>query len=154
MHDSDRYVVVAIAPAQNVGFGNGLFELSNNAPFAQYDDSMRNLGHFVEIGGRNDDRHAFGSELCDLAQNLATGSDVDTLCRFVEQQHLRVASYEPACQEDLLLVATRKLTDALIVTGRDNAQALDLAVRLIDFLAAMGQWKACMAPELDRKSVV
>jgi hypothetical protein len=95
-----------VATLQNVGFGDWLFEMTDNPTLAQNDDSVGHLCDFIQVGRGDDHGDPLGGKLGDLAKNLAAGSDIDALRWFIEQQNLRVPPNKPTREQNLLLIAT------------------------------------------------
>src|SRR6476620_10546301 len=61
-------------------------------------------GDLGEIAGGNERTSAFAGEAPDQRMNLSLGTDIDALCRLVEQQHADLAG-QPLGENNLLLVA-------------------------------------------------
>jgi hypothetical protein len=53
------------------------------------------------------------SELCYLAQNLTTSTNVDPFGGLIKKQNICIFRNQPPSQQNLLLIAARQLPDAL-----------------------------------------
>src|SRR2546423_136285 len=94
-------------------------QLRHRAPVAHVDDSTASLDQLLKFRRDHQDAQARRGELVDERLDFALRADVYPARRLVEDEELRVLA-EPAREQDLLLVASRKLAYFLL-----RARSLD-----------------------------
>src|SRR5437763_11452117 len=97
----------------------GAAQFRHRAPVAHDDDARASLDQLLQL--RRDHQHAqaLGGQLVDERLDFALRAHVNAARRLVEDEELRVLA-EPAREQNLLLVAARKLTNLLL-----RARSLD-----------------------------
>src|SRR5205085_5701952 len=94
-------------------------KLRHAATVAHDDDARASLDQLRKLRGDHQDAEARRGKLVDERLDFPLRADVDAARRFVEDEELRVLA-EPAREENLLLVAARKLAYLLL-----RARSLD-----------------------------
>ena len=93
------------------------------------------LRKFGQFGADHDDRLALRGQAIDEQINLMFGSDIDASRRFIEDDHF-TTPLQPLCENDLLLVAARKVFRQLFFIGDFDSQCVHITSEgLAHFLA-------------------
>ena len=80
-------------------------------------DAVTHRQKFIVIRRYQDDRFACEGKSVDQIIDRNLGTDIDTLCRFIEDQDILIGE-QPACDHYFLLIATGEKIDGLFLCLR------------------------------------
>ena len=90
-----------------------------------YPGTIADPDNFLSFGRKDDDRNTRIRETVNDLIDFLFGADIHTLCRVVEDQHLRVG-HQPFCQHDLLLIPAGKAGDEVEFIAHFDPQLINL----------------------------
>ena len=101
-------------------------EFARDPAFVHHQDAVGQAEDFFELATDKEDRDAFASQRFHHPVDLLPGTDVDTACGFIHQQHPRLER-EPLAQHHFLLIASGKQPDGLSIGRGFDGKRLDQA---------------------------
>ena len=123
-------------------FLRGVFgqELACDNPFPKNNDSIRSADEFRQFGRDHYDGRSFLRKACDHGVNFGFRLNVHPLRRLIKNEDPGLGR-EPLRENDLLLIASRKLLHELIVAAASHPEAIQVRLDESKFTRAFNETK-------------